>query len=580
AVRDRSAGVAASGGRNRACRRHRQAAAPGDTRVALPGARAAERVAAAPLQRAAGVGRFVGRRPADVAASGEDRARRDAAGYVADPGWPVGGYRRKRGPLLDSLPALGRRDLRPSARAPDGRITRRRQRMVRIDRPQVPGRAHAVFAGRARTLDAPHRAAERAESQAGSASGVRSGGPRARCPAVRSVRVSGAPPLDAVPHLQAAAHGPRARADERGAASRAIRRASAALHDGGPAAVVHRDERRLQRCAAGQCGQSAVPRRARVARDRGPRCRDRRHAASRGRHDSAVVACANAGACPRRATRADTGAGRRARVCRQLRRDGDSGGLLWNARDGVSQRASAARSTPAPAGGRCDRRVGDGRARALPSVQRAGAARWSACIMRVLFAITHLGFLRNFESTLALLAQRGHTVHLVTDRASQPGVVDGTPIVERLRERFPDTFTVETVRAAKRDPWQGVSTGVREALNYWRYLSPVFDDAPKLRARGREQALAPLVWISDLPLLRSRAGIRALTAAFRAVERAIPVRREVEAVFDRCQADVLLVTPLLYFGSRQVDYVRCASRRGISSVLGVGSWDHLTTKGL
>ena len=200
--------------------------------------------------------------------------------------------------------------------------------------------------------------------------------------------------------------------------------------------------------------------------------------------------------------------------------------------------------------------------------------------MRVLFAITHLGFLRNFESTLALLAQRGHTVHLVTDRASQPGVVDGTPIVERLRERFPDTFTVETVRAAKRDPWQGVSTGVREALNYWRYLSPVFADAPKLRARGREQALAPLVWISDLPLLRSRAGIRALTAAFRAVERAIPVRREVEAVFDRCQADVLLVTPLLYFGSRQVDYVRCASRRGISSVLGVGSWDHLTTKGL
>jgi hypothetical protein len=24
---------------------------------------------------------------------------------------------------------------------------------------------------------------------------------------------------------------------------------------------------------------------------------------------------------------------------------------------------------------------------------------------------------------------------------------------------------------------------VREGLNYWRYLSPAFDDAPKLRAR-------------------------------------------------------------------------------------------------
>jgi hypothetical protein len=43
---------------------------------------------------------------------------------------------------------------------------------------------------------------------------------------------------------------------------------------------------------------------------------------------------------------------------------------------------------------------------------------------------------------------------------------------------------------------------------------------------------------------------------------------------------VLVVTPLLYFGSRQVDYVRAARARGIPSVLAVGSWDHLTTKGI
>jgi hypothetical protein len=56
--------------------------------------------------------------------------------------------------------------------------------------------------------------------------------------------------------------------------------------------------------------------------------------------------------------------------------------------------------------------------------------------MRILFAITHLGFLRNFESTLALLAERGHTIHLVSDRAAQDGVTDGRPIVERLAARF------------------------------------------------------------------------------------------------------------------------------------------------
>jgi hypothetical protein len=200
--------------------------------------------------------------------------------------------------------------------------------------------------------------------------------------------------------------------------------------------------------------------------------------------------------------------------------------------------------------------------------------------MRILFAVTHLGFLRNFESTLALLAERGHTIHLVTDRAPQDGVTDGRPIVERLMARFPESFTTETIRSSKRDAWYGVSTAVREGLNYWRYLSPEFADAPKLRARGRKQAPAPVVWLTDLPVLRSRVGVRALSATFRQVERAIPVRREIDALFDRSQPDVLLVTPLLYFGSRQVDYVRCARARGISSVLGVGSWDHLTTKGL
>jgi hypothetical protein len=201
--------------------------------------------------------------------------------------------------------------------------------------------------------------------------------------------------------------------------------------------------------------------------------------------------------------------------------------------------------------------------------------------VRILFAITHLGFLRNFESTLALLAERGHQVHLVTDRRPRGGeVVDGTPIYERLSARAPGLFSWEALPPSKQDPWYPLSTAVREGLNYWRYLSPAFDDAPKLRERGRTQAPPSVVRLSDLPVLRSRAGIAALTALFRRLERAIPVRDDVRGVFDRWQPDVLLVTPLLYFGSKQVDYVRQARASGISSVLGVGSWDHLTTKGI
>jgi hypothetical protein len=200
--------------------------------------------------------------------------------------------------------------------------------------------------------------------------------------------------------------------------------------------------------------------------------------------------------------------------------------------------------------------------------------------MNILFAVTHVGFLRNFESTLALLAERGHRIHIATDRRQVADVINGQPIIDRLTRRFPDAFTTETVDFSKRNPWFPYAIAVRAALDYWRYLSPRFDGAPALRARGRENAPAPVRWLTDTPGLSSKKGLAFLQRLFSILERVIPERPEVAALLDRCRPDVLFVTPLLYFGSQQVDYVRGARRRGIPSVLGVGSWDHLTTKGL
>ena len=200
--------------------------------------------------------------------------------------------------------------------------------------------------------------------------------------------------------------------------------------------------------------------------------------------------------------------------------------------------------------------------------------------MRVLFAVTHVGFLRNFESTLALLAERGHRVHIVSDRRQVADVIDGTPILDRLRARYPEAFTEEAIPFQKRSPWYLFSTFVRGALDYWRYLASEFDAAPALRARGRANAPRVMVWLSDLPGLRRPAGIRMLRRLLTWVERAIPPRRDVQRLFDRERWDLVFLTPLLYFGSQQVDYVRAARQRAIPSLLGVGSWDHLTTKGL
>jgi hypothetical protein len=200
--------------------------------------------------------------------------------------------------------------------------------------------------------------------------------------------------------------------------------------------------------------------------------------------------------------------------------------------------------------------------------------------MRVLFAVTHIGFLRNFESTLALLGARGHQVHIVSDRGQVPDVIDTAPIIDRLKARYPGAFTTEVAGLSKRSGWYLFSLAVRAGLDYWRYLAPEFDQAPKLRARGRENAPRLVRWLTSVPGLRPPEGVARLQRVFRALEGAIPPRRSVERLFAARPWDLVFVTPLLYFGSQQVDYIRAARRRGIPTVLGVGSWDHLTTKGL
>ena len=64
------------------------------------------------------------------------------------------------------------------------------------------------------------------------------------------------------------------------------------------------------------------------------------------------------------------------------------------------------------------------------------------------------------------------------------------------------------------------------------------------------------------------------------MERAMPPAEDAVRLLQAQRPDLVLLTPLLYFGSHQVDYVRAARAAGIRTVLGVGSWDHLTTKGL
>ncbi len=196
--------------------------------------------------------------------------------------------------------------------------------------------------------------------------------------------------------------------------------------------------------------------------------------------------------------------------------------------------------------------------------------------MKILFSVQNFGFLRNFQSTVATLAERGHSVHIVADRSDKVG---GPQLLAALTAAYP-AITHEILKPPARGKWVSVAALTRLTIDYWRYLEPQFADAVQLRARAEEHVPRVIAVIPRLPVLRSTWGRRLLMRWARAIERVIPPRHDIEALFDRLQPDLVLLTPLLYFGSKQVDYVRAARMRAIPSVLGVGSWDHLTTKGL
>ncbi|MEW5984291.1 MAG: hypothetical protein AB1806_18215 [Acidobacteriota bacterium] len=198
--------------------------------------------------------------------------------------------------------------------------------------------------------------------------------------------------------------------------------------------------------------------------------------------------------------------------------------------------------------------------------------------MKILFSTSHFGFLRNFEHGLAELARRGHRIHLLADRRDTLG---GMRTLENLQRVAKDAFTWEISPSVKSDPAHLLKKSLRLTLDYWRYLDPVYASAVALRERAAREVPRPAVRIGNWSLIGRHPPVRRmLSAAIRAMERAVPGAPFADDVLRTHAPDVFMVTPLLYFGSQQVDYVRAARRRGIPSVLCVGSWDHLTTKGL
>lgn len=194
--------------------------------------------------------------------------------------------------------------------------------------------------------------------------------------------------------------------------------------------------------------------------------------------------------------------------------------------------------------------------------------------LRVLFLMQYPGYLRYFDSTVRLLAERGHHVDVLFDNPlKQP---EGAEALDAV------TGDVEVlIGPAPRRPdvWGVVGRAMRGTIDYARYLHPSFADTPYLRDRMRTALPPVFAWLGRWSHA-SEPTTRRLVTLLMALERAIPSSARLERFIRSRRPDLVVVTPLVVDRCPQVEFVKSANALGLPSVLCVASWDHLTTKGL
>jgi hypothetical protein len=197
--------------------------------------------------------------------------------------------------------------------------------------------------------------------------------------------------------------------------------------------------------------------------------------------------------------------------------------------------------------------------------------------MKLLFFARHWSYLRNFDSAIVELAERGHQLHLAVDREESLG---GRQMVARLVERYPAQLSMGNAPGRGVDGWSELRRKIRLGLDYLRFLEPAYAQTPHLGDRARERAPGGVVRLMRGPIGRSPGARRLVGGVLRGLERGLPLDTDVRDFIAERNPDAVLITPLVDIGSPQLDHFAAARSLGVRTVLPVGSWDHLSSKAL
>jgi hypothetical protein len=193
--------------------------------------------------------------------------------------------------------------------------------------------------------------------------------------------------------------------------------------------------------------------------------------------------------------------------------------------------------------------------------------------LKILCIFPYPGYLRLFGPTLEALCDRGHSVALAYEKPEKRAEVTnadeshGATVLGAVPARAADTRRLNSAYAI---------------ADYLRFATPAYAGRPYLRDRMRK-------YLPDRWGFLERVGFvpriveRTAHAVARAYERAVPPSPKLRSFLADAAPDVVVISPLVLRGPggvRQAQIVKAARALRIPVVLAVGSWDHLSSKGL
>ena len=203
--------------------------------------------------------------------------------------------------------------------------------------------------------------------------------------------------------------------------------------------------------------------------------------------------------------------------------------------------------------------------------------------MRILFFLHNVSKSRHFDGVLETLAERGHSIVLAAARQrNRPlSLPKNLTLLNRRLIAGGRLGRVEVVPCPVRrvDAWERLAPALRQARDYMRFLDSRYRHAQKLEHRSATST--PPAWRHFLRAHPSvRRQWRTVARLLRLAEGVIPSDQLFELFIKYERPDVVLITPLVDYGSYQTDYVKSANRLGVPVVFVPFSWDNLTNRGM